>query len=137
MFNNNTWESTRTIQTPCSYYGTLKAYRQVIFVACAWYNSIHKLYLDDTDNDFETIAEKGDTVGKFDQPLICDIDSEGRLLVADRFNDRLQVYSAGAWRVPQLLPQPSSPRDAVYANGILYVTGGFEQSYYLTMYTQT
>ena len=134
MFNNYTWEKTCNISVPCSKYSTLQSYGKLIFIACFWDNSIYKMYLDDTDNDFETIAEAGVTVGNFRNPYICDIDSEGRLLVADRINYRLQLYSVGVWHKLQLLPQPRYSWDAVYVNGTLYVARGYE-SYYLTMYT--
>ena len=94
--------------------------------------------LDDTDNDFETIAEGGDTVGKFRSTRNMRHWQRGEVIGCwSSNNHRLQVYSAGAWRVLELLPQPRYPRRAVYVDGTLYVTGGGVPPYYLAMYTQT
>ena len=42
----------------------------------------------------------GDEVGKFDSPLLCDMDSEGKLLVCDCWNRRFQVFDTQnrVWR---------------------------------------
>ena len=38
-------------------------------------------------------GERGSEVGKFDGPVLCDMDSEGKLLVCDCWNYRLQVFN--------------------------------------------
>ena len=63
--------------------------------------------------------------GRFSKPYICDVDTAGSVLIADRDNNRLQVMSEqGEFRVLELQPEVSKPVSAVLFNGHLYVTSG-------------
>ena len=65
---------------------------------------------------------RGDA-GQLNLPYISDDDDDGSVLIADQFNDRLQVMSEqGEFSVLQLQPPVSCPRSAVQLNNQLYVT---------------
>ena len=56
-------------------------------------------------------------------PRLCQVDAEGSVLVADSYNQRLQVMSAdGTWSVVDLDDRTLSfPRTALWMNESLYV----------------
>ena len=55
-------------------------------------------------------------------PRLCQVDADGSALVADCFNDRLQVMRAdGTWSVVELDQAVSLPVGAVWCNESLYV----------------
>ena len=59
---------------------------------------------------------------QFYRPIISDDDDDGSVLIADCYNDRLQVMSEqGEFSVLQLQPPVSKPRSAVLFNNHLYV----------------
>ena len=66
-------------------------------------------------------CNKGSGIGQFDCPRICMSDREGCLLIADVFNDRLQLRLGEQWLEPHLKPQPSRPIDGVYDGHVLFV----------------
>ena len=59
-----------------------------------------------------------EAAGEFNGPIICSVESDGSMLVADLFNHRLQVLNEGEWHVLPLQPQPE---DAVVTQQALYV----------------
>ena len=64
-------------------------------------------------------------------PRICDVDTDGCVLIADRDNNRLQVMSEhGKFRVLELQPEVPKPVGAVIFNGHLYVTSANKDSIY-------
>ena len=71
-------------------------------------------------------------LGQFNDPFICSDDSEGSILIADYFNDRLQVMTAAGEfsRVP-LDPPVVEPNGAVLFNDVLYVTSGLDKHIYM------
>ena len=61
--------------------------------------------------------------GQLRRPYISDDDDDGSVLIADKFNNRLQVMSEqGEFSVLQLQPPISRPCSAVLFNNQLYVT---------------
>ena len=69
--------------------------------------------------------------GRLGSPIICDVDIEGSVLIADFDNNRLQVMSEqGEFRVLDLQPQVSQPESAVIFSGDLYVTSYKECTVY-------
>ena len=61
--------------------------------------------------------------GQFNEPLICDVDRDGNVLIADRGNNRLQMMSEqGEFSVLEVQPEASRPSSAVMLDGYLYVT---------------
>ena len=68
---------------------------------------------------------------RFNSPIICDVDTDGCVLIADCDNDRLQVMSEqGEFRVLDLQPHISQPESAVIFSGDLYVTSYKECTVY-------
>ena len=73
--------------------------------------------------------------GEFLRPYLCDVDSEGSILVADRGNSRLQVFDSNKieWSEVDLWPPVTSPGDAVLLNNNLYVVSGTDPEYMINM----
>ena len=60
---------------------------------------------------------------QFYRPIISDDDDDGSVLIADYYNDRLQVMSEqGEFSVLQLQPPAKWPRSAVLFNNQLYIS---------------
>ena len=70
--------------------------------------------------------------GHFSGLYVCDEDDAGSVLIADRWNDELQVMTAsrGTFRIVSLEPKVEQPRAAVLFNGDLYVTSCATKSLY-------
>ena len=83
-----------------------------------------------------TLGEPGhQTAGKLCWPLLCDVDTEGFVLVADRDNNRLQVCDrAGQWSVPCLQPPVARPTGAAIIDNKFYVASCGDVNK-LTLYT--
>ena len=66
--------------------------------------------------------------GELGGPRICNTDDSGAALIADYWNDRLQVLGAsGQWNILQLDPSVKSPLGACLVNDTLYV--GHQKEY--------
>lgn len=73
----------------------------------------------------QTYSTDGDSEAGLAEPFICDDDDDGSVLIADRFNSRLQVMTKqGEFSVVDLQPRVSKPRAAVLFNNYLYVISG-------------
>ena len=68
----------------------------------------------------KTIGKKGSGPGEFDQPHGLAMDSKGRLFVADRGNNRVQILDQDGKFIDQW-PQFSRPSGIAIRNDILYV----------------
>ena len=55
-------------------------------------------------------------------PFLCHTGSDA-LLVAEMFNNRMMLQVEGKWSHVLLEPPPTSPDDAVYIGGSLFVLG--------------
>ena len=62
-------------------------------------------------------------------PAVCDVDDDGRTLIVDIGNDRLQVMSEqGEFSVLQLQPPVTGPSAAVLLNDCLYLVSHYNRS---------
>ena len=121
-YDPSTWERIRII-TACPsgylYSHTLRVTNCGIALACSYNHCIHML--DDSCSLQHTHGGTGVVKGEFNGPRLCSIESDGSMLVADLFNDRLQVFHDGKWSILPLQPQPSRPVGAVVTQHALYV----------------
>ena len=70
-------------------------------------------------------------VGQFSGLYVSDADDTGSVLIADRWNNKLQVMSLrGTFRIVSLKPKVEQPRAAVLFNGDLYVMSCATKSLY-------
>ena len=78
-----------------------------------------------TEDDITGKTATGEPVygpGVLWNPCLCQVDDEGSVLVADCWNDRLQVMRAdGTWSVVEIDQAVNRPNGAVWCNGSLYV----------------
>ena len=123
VYDKTTLERIRTI-TACMSSGshifhTLRVTSHSITLACMQGDCIY--ILDNSGTLQKTHGENCDTTCTFREPCVCRLDSDGSMLVADKLNDRIQVFVEGEWRVLPLHPQPSRPVDAVVTQHALYV----------------
>ena len=83
-----------------------------------------------------TYGQEGtEGAGYLKSPRLCQVDSEGVLLVADTDNHRLQVREKhGQWSIIDVEPHLRLPERAVYVDGTLYVQGGAWPNYKLGRY---
>ena len=71
----------------------------------------------------ESIGEPISEPSDLKQPIICQEDDDGALLVADRWNNRILILTAeGKWRQVRHNDWLWGPRDAVLWGGRLYVS---------------
>ena len=85
------------------------------------------------DHRIDAYTLSGDlqfTIGKYGReapgelfwPRICDTDASGAALIADCWNDRMQVLGvSGQWNIVQLDPSLKKPYSTCLVNDILYV----------------
>ena len=65
----------------------------------------------------------GSSPGHLDDPIVCNDDDDGNLLVADYYNNRLQVMSQqGEFSIVALSPRPCYPAGAALHESSLFVT---------------
>ena len=69
----------------------------------------------------DTYGKNGDGIGELNGHYTCMSDCDGNLLVADFWNNRLQLLHGRQWSVLLLQPQPLEPKNAVYDGNALYV----------------
>ena len=103
----------------CNDFHSLRVTDRSITLASCDNDIIH--VLDDPGALKETHGGPGEAAGKFGGPIICSVESDDRMLVADDYNNRFQVYHDGKWRVLSMQPQPSERQDAVVTQHALYV----------------
>ncbi len=94
-----------------------------IYVADGYGNS-RIVKLDPYGNLIKTWGQKGSTEGEFDNPHNVLVDPQGRVLVADRYNKRIQIFDQDgnfqeAWTH---LGVPSGL--SLFDNQVLYITDG-------------
>ena len=62
-------------------------------------------------------------IGKLDWPYLCCMDGEGAVLLADYYNERLQVLSSDrTWSGVHMKPGVIAPRSALLFRDKLFVT---------------
>ena len=116
-------QRTSVIDISCagrSHWHTLCVNANGMFVSCDFTDSVIKMSLDGkqiTTYD----GKKGNDIGEFDEPNACMSDKYGNMLIADSFNDRLQLLHGEQWFVLQLEPPLSRPCRAVYDSSALFV----------------
>ena len=96
-----------------------------IVIACRDNNSLYKM--DMRNNEVTAIGQRGDGIGMFNYPTICQVDSKGSMLIADFINARLQVHASGQWSVLHLMPRPRLPVCAMFDGEALYVAERWSQ----------
>ena len=69
----------------------------------------------------DTHGKRSDCIGEFKRPSVCMNVSGANLIVADCFNNRLQLLHGNQWSELQLQPPPYWPCNAVYDGDALYV----------------
>ena len=118
----STWSRIRTFKAclnDCHDIHTLCVTSCSIIAAC-WLN--HRIHvLDDSGALQQTHGKFGTAAGEFHYPYLCSVETDGSMLVADFFNNRLQVFHNDEWRVLPLQPQPFKPNGAVVTQHALYV----------------
>ena len=111
VYETKTWDRIRTI-TACMSNGiyhnhTLRVTRRGITLAC--YDNGCIYVLDVSGALQKTHGNRGNAGGYFNGPHVCSVESDGSILVADVYNNRLQIVHDGEWRVLPLQPQPWAP----------------------------
>ena len=93
-------------------------------VTCCYTASSKLLVCSTSDGRQQTHGAYGSgDAGQFSWPYVCYADDDGNVLIADCYNERLQVMNKqGEFSVLRLQPYVSQPRSAVLFKGHLYVT---------------
>ena len=147
VYDSSTWRRLREIPTPCCSAEdlsghTLEITDDRILLCCFRKGKLHVLShsgeLLHTHGRSRREATKVDIVGQtmsgqpvygpgvLQWPRLCQVDDEGSVLVADCWNDRLQVMRAdGTWRVVDLDQPVSDPRGVALCKASLYVAGKY------------
>ena len=127
VYSIQTWQRTSVIDIPCaaqSHWHTLCVNPKGMFIACYDTDSVIKMSLDG-----KKITIHGDQQSEgmcyFNGPFACMSDIDGNGLIADDFNDRLQLLHGEQRSVLQLEPAPIRPCRAVYDGSALFVATGY------------
>ena len=142
VYDCRTWQKLRSINTPCSdskhvddlYGHTISVNSKRIRLSCFWQDRIYVLdphgTLKETHGPRITIiaspneaSEQSYELSELQRPLICQMNDDGEVLLADYLNDRMLIVTAeGHWRQVKLNGELQRPSDAVWWNGTLYVS---------------
>ena len=129
---NDRWETRGTISlagvVADSAYVTLATENGKVF-ACSSYDD-QVLVLSQSGEMLQTHGEPGsDQAGELYWPYLCAVDSEESMLVADHYNDHLQVCDvSGQWSYLDLKPQVSYPSSAAVIDNKLYLCSWHAQT---------
>ena len=145
VYDISTWRRLREIPIPCcsaedNSIHTLQVTDDRILLCCYDKNKLHVLShsgeLLQTHGRSRSEATEDDIIGQtasgkqvyspgvLHGPLLCQVDVEGSAIVADCYNDRLQVMRAdGTWSIVDLRVEQDVGRikGALWCNGSLYV----------------
>ena len=120
VYDASTWKCIHTFAACPSdgiYFHTLRVTGVGIALACRNNHCIHVL-----DYCGALQRSHGETaIAYFHNPRMFSMESNGSMLVADQFNDRLQLFHDDEWRVLQLQPSPTEPMGAVVTEHVLFV----------------
>ena len=110
------------IDTSVGSYITLGISNELLYVSSFLDNKIDAYTLNGVFR-FNAGNQGNRAAGEFRWPRICAADASGALLIADCYNDRLQVLSAmDYWSIVQLKPPVLEPASACLVDGTLYVS---------------
>ena len=115
------WEMVRRFSLERGGSITLAVYADQVTCCSAWENKMASYSL--SGELLQTHGRYGSSgPGQLICPAVCDVDDDGRTLIVDIGNDRLQVMSEqGEFNVLQLQPPVAGPSRAVLFNGCLYL----------------
>ena len=122
VYSTKTWQRISVIDIQCAepkHLHTLGVNEQCVFISCRDTHRIYQMSLDGILSD--TYGKQGIGMGEFACPFACMSDCDDNLLVADLWNNRLQLRRGRQWSVLKLQPPPSWPLNAVYDGNALYV----------------
>ena len=124
VYSIQTWQPTSVIYIPCAgrwHWHTLCINAKCIFISCGLQESVIKMSLH--GKQFAIYGgQHGKGLDEFDYPIACMSDSDGNMLIADGYKDRLQLLHGNQWSVLHLHPSPHQPCGAVCDGSALFVS---------------
>ena len=122
VYSTKTLQRTSVIDIQCAeprHWHTLWVNEQCMVISC--FNTRRLLKMSLSGKMIDTYGKLGYRLGEFNCPFACMSEYDDNLLVADHWNNRLQLLHGGQWSVLQLQPQPLKPCNAIYYGNALYV----------------
>ena len=133
-YRNGDWVKQGSLKLPRRDFNTISVKKDTITVC--YYQSYLIDVLSRSGQQLHTYGRVGTKgAGGLKCPRLCQEDSEGALLVADKLNHRLQLLDKRRkWSIVDMEPKVSSIQRAVYVDDTVYVIGYVYPDYKLFKY---
>ena len=116
------WKKQTTFQSPVKHGFNTLSISDTTITICS--QCEHKLYIMNVRGEvIHTYGTHGSRdAGELDDPVLCQEDEDGAMLLAEFWNNRLQILDEQRkWSIVNMQPEVKTPMSAIYVNHVIYV----------------